>query len=688
MKTLLTSIFGLFLLMAFPFVASGQNAWRDAAKLNEYFEFDPVRFRAEVDNSVDVNELKIMEIVANYCPEAVQTIMDSNGVILKVNLKTCFQGNPFISLQQYAQSDFSNFLPLDFAPKIHANSNGSENLNRGSSGGNLITKLADGLAIFLVKRTKEELNATFFEGLRKKMDEEPTYRMLFPATFDLIYVIGAEIYNYNAYIESLRECFQKDLKVLPMNLRQYSMDYQFVKKPEYQIVMEDLLGTAQMIFEAQKPLDVLNYWAGAAAIQDSIRWPGITNEKTRKAMQDVAVGMRLLSLFTNSLTQESTNTKWVSPEEVSREMRDISHVYLYLGLLWQQGKDLRFSDGTDFRAALGKLEKMNQVPISLRNTLVQLAQTGKQLEQDFRELIDKGNLVDAVLNEEYLRFAGQLFDLLEQARNLRVQIVLPDWKVEDGKPTGQPKTNVQTMQTDTLERKLFTVVRQLFDLEFNVRQERFTLAVANLTRILTELLNKDDFKFKKEFLRHANFMATVAEAQDSKEVAAAIDLFALPPGSSRMKKQSDWSISLNSYGGFGVGRENDFNDEVDAAIKNKTVFAPSAPIGIDLNKGLKNAGSLSLYAQLIDVGAIFAYRFSDETSQIPELKFQNIVAPGGYLIYGFGNNIPASFGIGAQLGPNLRKIDPDLGLDVTTTNAWRFGFILSVDIPITHFYTR
>ena len=130
------------------------------------------------------------------------------------------------------------------------------------------------------------------------------------------------------------------------------------------------------------------------------------------------------------------------------------------------------------------------------------------------------------------------------------------------------------------------------------------------------------------------------------------------------------------------------NDQVDAAIQDKNVLSPSAPVGVDLNFGLGAGGSLSMYAQVIDVGAIFAYRFSNETEQIPELKFQNIVAPGFYGIYGFPNNIPISVGVGAQLGPNLRKINDDLGLDVKTTNAWRFGFILSVDIPITHFYTK
>ncbi|MBK8567515.1 MAG: hypothetical protein IPN76_30410 [Saprospiraceae bacterium] len=231
MKSLTTFVFSLFLCSAF-----GQNAWQDAVNLNDYFEFDPVRFRAEVDNSADVNEIAILQIVSKYCPDAIQTTIKDGVPIIKVNLKTCFAGNPFISLHQYAQSNFSSIIPIDILSKVESP---SESTGTGGSGrrasGSLITNLADGLAIFLAKRTKEELNATFFEGLRKKMNEHPTYQRLFPATYDLIYVIGEEIYNYNAYIESLREVFQKDLKVLPNNLRQYSIDVQFVKKQEYQL---------------------------------------------------------------------------------------------------------------------------------------------------------------------------------------------------------------------------------------------------------------------------------------------------------------------------------------------------------------------------------------------------------------------------------------------------------------------
>lgn len=674
-----TNILTAFLLFLSSFLFA-QNAWQDAVKLNEYFDFDPVRFRAEIDNSVDVDEVAVMEIVARYCPTAVY---DEDG-IQRVDLDACFTGNPFISLRQYAQSEFKNLLSASFRPE----SEGPKGRPHGGglAGGSFVTNLADGLAIFLERRTKEELNATFFDGLRRAMEKEPTYKALFPATYDLLYVIGNEIYNYNAYIETLRQGFISDLKVLPLNVRQYSQDYEFIKKPEYRIALEDLLGTSQLIFDGTEPMEIIRFLSTSSAMQDSLRWADISDVKTRKAMQDMAVGLRTFELLVNSLTEPTG--EWVSTDEVSTEMRDITHVYLYLGLLWQQGIDLRFSNGTNFRGTLNKMEKMTQAPIELRNYLVELVQTGRLLEKNFKELISKAD-VGSILNAEYSQYAGLLFDLLEQTGEFRQKIIWPDWKVQDGKPIKEPISDTETAaQADKLQGKLLTILNQLFDLEFNVRQERYTMAVTNLTRILEEVLNEEDFKYKQKFLKHVNFMANVAEARSAQEVAAAIELFALPPGSSRIKKQSGVSVSLNSYGGLAYGWEHDMNDVVDQAIEDKNVLSPSAPIGVDLNFGLGNAGSISVYGQLIDVGAIFAYRFSNETESIPELKFQNIVAPGGYLIYGFGNNVPVSLGVGAQLGPNLRKIEDSTNLTVKTTNAWRFGFILSVDIPITHFYTK
>lgn len=404
-------------------------------------------------------------------------------------------------------------------------------------------------------------------------------------------------------------------------------------------------------------------------------------------MQDIAMGLKTLNLFSNSLRVSQYGQTWVAPPTLADSLQDLSFSYLYLGLLYQQARDIQYSDGVSLQEVLKKMHGATELPVSFQNYLRDFTQTGQLLDQSI-DILKRRVGTDTISYDDYYRFATQMFNLLDLVADFRHQVKLPDWKIEGGVVIPIGSSNLKPVNLDTMEAKFLHILRQLYELEFNVRQNHYTSAVNNVAYLLTQVLG-NRFTFKKDFLRYSNFMASVAEARSSKEVAMAIDLFALPPGSSRLKKQSAFSVSLNSYGGLGYGWENDVQKEVNDALKDKNVLSTYAPLGIGFNFGLKDDyGSLSLYTQLVDVGAIFAYRFSDQTSPIPEIKFQNIIAPGFYMIYGFGNNIPVSAGIGAQLGPNLRKIDPSAGLSVDETNAWRFGLIFSVDIPVTHFYTK
>ena len=86
-------------------------------------------------------------------------------------------------------------------------------------------------------------------------------------------------------------------------------------------------------------------------------------------------------------------------------------------------------------------------------------------------------------------------------------------------------------------------------------------------------------------------------------------------------------------------------------------------------------------ASLIDIGALTAYRFEDDNAEeLPDLKFENVLAPGGYLVYDIPR-YPISIGFGAQLGPNLRSVtNGNLGLN--NTKGWRWGAFIAVDIPM------
>jgi hypothetical protein len=152
-------------------------------------------------------------------------------------------------------------------------------------------------------------------------------------------------------------------------------------------------------------------------------------------------------------------------------------------------------------------------------------------------------------------------------------------------------------------------------------------------------------------------------------------------GSASIKKQAPFSISLNAHVGLSFGQERLRGSNP------KFYQAIATPIGLSFNVGLKKAGSLSILASAIDLGALTAYRFQDSTASVfPELRFENVLAPGGYLVYSLPK-WPISIGFGGQLGPHLRSVTAANGLGLQNSGGWRWGAFVAVDIPLTHLYT-
>ena len=240
------------------------------------------------------------------------------------------------------------------------------------------------------------------------------------------------------------------------------------------------------------------------------------------------------------------------------------------------------------------------------------------------------------------------------------------------------------MGADITEDSLFhhyvSTTRDLNKLILDVRLKKYAVAVIDAIIILENILPDSIFSCQQKLLmKYGSFMATAIDAKTPEEVSAAINAFALPPGSSIMKKYADFSITLNAYVGISGGQE--YLEGLDP----KFYYAIAAPVGISFNFGLKKAGSLSLFGSVIDIGALTAFRFTDpNTNPLPDLKFVNVFAPGGYLVYGVPK-YPLAIGVGAQLGPNIRTVNNSV--TTTTTNGWRMGAFLAVDIPMVNLFT-
>jgi hypothetical protein len=516
-----------------------------------------------------------------------------------------------------------------------------------SLGGLSITNLADGFAKFLVARTKQELSVAFFEKFQEDVAKEPL-RTVFPASSGTLQVVGKDIYQFNTYIEGLRESFEKDMRTLPSNLNIYVQQNTVFKKPYRQILAEDILDVAQQLVDGTSPDSIIQFLGTFATIQDTLRCAQADSSE-RIRLKDLAAGLQVVQLFSASLRDPRGNGIWYTPNAADEALRNPVTMYLYLGLLWNQGQNIRFSKG-NFRDALKGINRVD----NLRSTLRQFCASGKELWQVMTDKAEEGQAG----YDRFYQFSTAFLNLLQTGTQFKIQFA--------------GLTGASTA-TDSV---FLGSVQHLNELHYDVRQRHYAAAVNDLISVLDKLLAAD-FTFRDKLFKYGHFMANVAEAEDSDQVAAAIEAVALPVGSARLKKEAPWSVSLNAYTGFAGG------SEMLEKTGNSGFFSISAPLGLGINRGFSGKQSLSLYVPIIDVGALAAFRFKDPTAgDLPDLKFSNIFSPGAYLVWGFRKNWPIALGLGGQRGPNLRKIDDPTRPEIKTDSGWRVGAFLSVDIPV------
>ena len=225
--------------------------------------------------------------------------------------------------------------------------------------------------------------------------------------------------------------------------------------------------------------------------------------------------------------------------------------------------------------------------------------------------------------------------------------------------------------------------------------------IAKLKSDLTEIpsaktLNEDaPMELRNTLLKYGNFAVSVINAKTADEAVQALEAAALPVGSYRIKRNNLFNISLNAYGGL-FGSHETFNQNT------KFVFGATAPVGIyfgwgkSQNRVKENDGSgFGFFVSLLDVGSVFAIRLQGDTNPLPELAWQNIIAPGLNIVYNIPK-VPISVMLGYQKGPELRSFttmnNPTTKQDELKTvidpYAGRFHVSAVVDIPVFNIYTK
>lgn len=706
-----------------------QNAYYDAVKLSRLSPYineedDTVRFEIGP-------HLEAAEIVRNYV-----TLTADNSSYS--DIQEALQGNPFIALPADASASVLDFGPLGSLANIP---------------GMDVTNLSNALADVMISRAKQELTVSFFNQFRKTLEKYPEIQVLFPKTSDKISNLLSE--KYTEMLPALRRCFHEDLERLPLNLPQMFELPRYNRLWETYPEIKILIRSLSLIQELENNVHPAQILEDLAAFKE---WDKPSGQvEFRNFGTSVKLAALFSHSLRADSSGTDTNAAWISLKQFKDLAKDETAFRIYLGLLYQEVKmkEIVFYRKSGQELPFTTLMKDNADNIFLFETRLRtFISLAERLESQVRDTRRKKQAGIALSNEDYYNYIGLSIDVVEYgfdiARMFDTSLVVTDY-LELARKSNELYKNVFQKEyslavynaVDILERILEMTGKTNVSLDLlglqniSARSDLSADYRAAVSSLATELqkekkalmlpeptlnvlktaapasdkivieaalntlqrkISLDKFRemgrITARVAKYGLFMANVVEAKSAQDMKAVIENAILPVGSSSIKKNAWFNVSIQSY--LGAFYQPVPRNDLGYAWNDK--FGVTAPIGISFNYGMRRAGSIGLFAPLFDIGAIVDYRLKANT-QIDDqgqsnvviekdykVKLGQIFSPGAYLVYGFPCNIPLALGAGGQYGPGLGKIDA--GQTVLGNPSWRWNIFLTVDIPFFTVYNR
>jgi hypothetical protein len=532
-------------------------------------------------------------------------------------------------------------------------------------------KIADGLGTFIADRFKEELTMKYIQTFRDSLTSKDAiyhYSQLLPKTFISLKTYD-NIFDYKQFITALKEAFKDDLDHLASNSIPFAETivntlpssihfnrqqfYFFLAIADYSI---------NKIPNGESPLNIFSKSLYSTRNLNSLP-PNV-----KAALEIAGIICENLRNSNNIIIEQNLNTLVSNPD----------HINAFLGLLICKES--------------AKLSRINIDRVTAYNYF-------------------KGTSTVTVIN-----------DFIEIIKAIKkIQIEIEGYKITDKKMSDLVKVINATslsakkvlIRLDKTDSTLVESAYQLVGISTNIMEyadeQKYGLMITELLKLLDSLKVSKGNPIYDNIHKYGPFIANVAQAKSATEVKEALESAALPVGSYKIKRSSFFDISFNAYAGLFVGGEHYLSQLADGVDQNAINYGFTAPVGLAFSWGHRKEGkadretsittfkrdkkdyhltgkSSSIFVSIIDVGAITAFRLTnDKTKSLPEFTWNNILAPGIYYIKGWKDS-PLTWGLGIQSGPQLREIKNNTAvLDGSNISARLF---VAVDIPIFSFFTR
>lgn len=678
MKLTLTSIFLLITLNVFS-----QTAYYEATELRRIlgdissYAYPPSGFCAANPQSQRcVDYERMLSILRKYAPDAIK-----NGTVDV--LIAHYQTNPFFARLPNTPTASSAALGTSIATGLSQAVGSIGNFN--------VTNFADGLAQFLVERTKEELNVAFFQKLQRLLETYPELNVVFPNT--QVFLSSFESWQYASLLNTLREAFDKDFKEILSNLielrnldpsscpsrsdecRTRVTEIQAFLRSNNGRLMLSALQLGNGLQQGQKLPDVLN----SIATDDFLL--GYTNPDP-VIQQNFRNSVKLTNILSLSLRSNLVTRHYITKTEFDLLTSDPDLQRIFLGLIYEQVATEGIVIGNlNVATVLGRANNLLTYLRQVHDESVRL----QAIVEDMKIKKASGKLI----SEDY----GALFE----SANILFKTII-NVEVID------PSLHIPADQ-----QRIFDLIPPILAIAHDLSIKNYNAAIVGILKLLDDFTkeNRASYQhlpeFSSSFLNYASFGANVVSAKTPEEVKQAIKSIAQPSGSSSIKKNTNFNVALGAYVGFVYGKDVPTKNEYTVTDENGLTtkvrlnggraLAVYAPVGVTFSKGMlfseRNPWSVSAFVSVIDIGALVGYRFTnDSTSTVStEVKLANIFAPGLNISIGLPS-VPISIGYGFQWIPSLQRNPGDNELYKVDYSGMRYHQIfIAVDIPLINFHS-
>jgi hypothetical protein len=413
-------------------------------------------------------------------------------------------------------------------------------------------------------------------------------------------------------------------------------------------------------------------------------------------------------VFSESLrdTTENAEHYWVKASEVKKIFQDTTVLRLYLGLVNEvamlQYDNIKFTSTKSLVSIFNSDSVLNGYKKdykAYRTYVLTMAKKAEDLDSMIADYHKPKN--DSLALELYYKYFNASVDLMEYGLGFgKLPHVNMPHLVDSTKTYFEAAHLAADMFLDVNRRNYASAIINLIGLYDIVLKDSATLGGTTTTRQAAAVQNRSRIASEQRLLKYGTFMATVVQAKSSEEIENVIESFALPAGSARIKRESQFNVSLNAYCGLYTGYER--INGVDKRWNGKfNSYGLTAPVGIAASwgGGCRNNNHLyhssySIFFSAVDIGALAAFRFANDTiAQVPNILLKDILSPGLFLSYGIPR-VPISLNFGMQIGPNLRKVNSPNSTNPAGFNDYRdkmyyrYSVSVCVDIPVLNFYTN